>query len=149
YRALKFDPFGTAWKEMGREEMQETEGLVAAVREAVGDEIDLMIEVHGRLSVPCAVEMGLRLAKYRPAWYEEPVMPHSLDLLREVKAAVPIPIAVGERLYTLPDFHRLTTLRAADIVQMDPAHCGGLHLTKKIAAMAEAQDMCVSPHVSI
>jgi len=149
YKALKFDPFGTAWKEMNREEMDEAEALVAAVREAVGDEIGLMIEVHGRLSVGCAIEMGRRLEKYRPAWYEEPVTPNSLELLKEVKMALPFPIAAGERLYTLQDFYRLIAMRAADVVQMDPAHCGGLRIAKKIAAMAEAQDIVVSPHCSI
>jgi galactonate dehydratase len=149
YSALKFDPFGTAWKEMDREEMDQAESLVASVREAVGEGIDLMIEAHGRLSAGCAITMGRRLTPYRPAWYEEPVTPNSLDLLLEVKRALPFPIAAGERLYTLQDFYRLTTLRAADIVQMDPAHCGGLWMAKKIAALAEAQDMWVSPHCSV
>ena len=149
YKALKFDPFGTAWKEMSRDEMEETESLVAAVRDAVGDKIGLMIEVHGRLSVGSAIEMGRRLERYCPAWYEEPVSPNSLELLTEVKSALSFSIAAGERLYTLEDFHRFTAMRAADIVQMDPAHCGGLAVTKKIAAMAEAQDLKVSPHCSI
>jgi galactonate dehydratase len=149
YKAMKFDPFGTAWKEMSHEEITEAEALVAAVRESVGNEIDLMVEAHGRLSAGCAVEMGRRLEKYRPAWYEEPVTPSSLELLKEVKMALPFPIAAGERLYTLQDFYRLIAMRAADVVQMDPAHCGGLLMTKKIAAMAEAQDIKVSPHCSI
>ncbi|HZO90669.1 MAG TPA: mandelate racemase/muconate lactonizing enzyme family protein [Chthonomonadaceae bacterium] len=149
YTALKFDPFGTAWKEMSEAEMQEVEAIVSAVREAVGERVDLMIEAHGRLSVACAIEMGRRLAPYRPAWYEEPVTPHSLPLLKEVKEALPFPIAAGERLYMLHEFQQLTALRAADVVQMDPSHCGGLRMTKKIAALAEAQDMQISPHVSI
>jgi galactonate dehydratase len=149
YRAMKFDPFGTAWKELSREQMAEAERIVAAVREAVGDEIELMIEVHGRLSVGCAIEMGRRLAPLRPAWYEEPVTPSSLELLQEVKRALPFPIAAGERLYTLEDFYRLTAMRACDVVQMDLAHCGGLWIGKKIAAMAQAQDMRVAPHCSI
>jgi galactonate dehydratase len=149
YHALKFDPFGTAWKEMSREQMQAAETLVAAVRAAVGDEIDLMIEAHGRFSVGCAIAMGRRLKPYRPAWYEEPVTPNSLDLLAEVKAALPFPITAGERLYTLEDFYRLISLRAADIVNLDPAHCGGLLLTKKVAAIAQAQDILIAPHCSI
>lgn len=149
YSALKFDPFGTAWKEMNRDQMEETEAIVSAVRDAVGDKIGLMIEVHGRLSVGSAIEMGRRLEEYCPAWYEEPVSPSSLELLKEVKSALSFPIAAGERLYTLEDFYRFTAMRAADIVQMDPAHCGGLLVTKKIAAMAEAQDIKVSPHCSI
>jgi galactonate dehydratase len=149
YRALKFDPFGTAWKTMGRVHIEAVEAAVAAVRQAVGEDVQIMIEVHGRLSVENAIAMGRRLARYNPAWYEEPVTPNSLDLLREVKQALPFPIAAGERLYTLEDFYQLTKTRACDIVQMDLAHCGGLWVGKKIAAMAEAQDLGVAPHVSI
>ncbi len=149
YGTLKFDPFGTAWKNMTNAEMNESESLVAAVRKAVGDDVELMIEVHGRLSADCAVEMGNRLSKYRLAWFEEPVTPNSLDLLAVVKSKLPLTIAAGERLYTLEDFSRLACMRAADVVQMDPSHCGGLLVSKKIAAMAQAQDMTVSPHCSV
>ena len=149
YKALKFDPFGVAWKEMSHAQMQEAERIVAAVREAVGDDIELMIEFHGRLSVGCAIEMGRRLAPYRPAWYEEPVTPHSLDLLHEVKQALPIPVAAGERLYMLEEFARLAELRACDIVQPDLAHCGGLLVGKKIAAFAQSRDLQLAPHCSI
>ena len=62
YQAMKFDPFGTAWKEMTLGEIAEAEQIVATVRDAVGDKVELMIEVHGRLSVACAIEMGRRLA---------------------------------------------------------------------------------------
>jgi galactonate dehydratase len=149
YSGMKFDPFGVAWKEMSRGEMDQAEHIVAAVREAVGPDIDLMIEVHGRLSVGCAIEMGRRLERYRPAWYEEPVTPYSLALLKEVKQALPFPIAAGERLYMLEDFSRLTSLRACDVVQMDLAHCGGLWIGKRIAALTQNQDMLLSPHCSI
>jgi galactonate dehydratase len=149
YRALKFDPFGTAWKDMESQEAEAAVELVAAIREAVGPEIGLMIEYHGRLSVSSAVEMICRLDPYDPVWSEEPVTPDSLDLLAEVKRQVNSPIAAGERLYTIPAFYRLTALRAADVVQMDVAHCGGILVSKKIAAMAAAQDMRVAPHCSV
>ncbi len=149
YRGLKFDPFGTAWKEMMPAEMADAEAIVAAVRQAVGDEIALMIEVHGRLSAACAIAMGRRLAPFRPAWYEEPVAPASLDLLREVKQALPFPIAAGERLYTLEDFQQLLGPRSCDVVQPDLAHCGGLWVGKKIAALAQARDVQIAPHCSI
>jgi galactonate dehydratase len=149
YRGLKFDPFGTAWKEMTSAEMAAAEAIVAAVRGAVGESVDLMIEVHGRLSAGCAVEMGRRLAPYRPAWYEEPVAPGSLDLLSEVKRALPFPIATGERLYTLEEFQQLLGPRNCDVVQPDLAHCGGLWIGKKIAALAQARDVRVAPHCSV
>ncbi|MDB5313064.1 MAG: hypothetical protein JWO38_7266 [Gemmataceae bacterium] len=149
YRAMKFDPFGTAWKEMTGPQMDAAEHIVAAVREAVGERVGLMIEVHGRLSTACAVEMGRRLAPYRPAWYEEPVTPYDLDRLKEVKGALPFPVAAGERLYTLEEFGRLTSLRACDVVQPDLIHCGGLWVGKKVAALAQAHDVAVAPHCSV
>jgi galactonate dehydratase len=149
YRALKFDPFGVAWKEMSKPEAEAAIDTVAAVRAAVGPEVDLMIEFHGRLSVGAAISMIRRLERFESAWCEEPVAPERLDLLAEVKRSVSAPIAAGERLYTQADFYRLTSLRAADVVQMDLAHCGGILAGKKIAAMAAAQDMRVAPHCSI
>ncbi len=149
YLALKFDPFGTAWKELTREQEQEAEDIVAAVRKAVGPKMGLMIEFHGRLSATSAVRMIHRLEEYDPEWCEEPVAPECLDLLSDVKDQVDAPIAAGERLYALADFYRLMSLRAADVVQMDLAHCGGLAVGKKIAAFAEAQDVRVAPHCSV
>jgi galactonate dehydratase len=149
YRGIKFDPFGTAWKELTKQEMKDAESLVSAVRSAIGDDIEIMIEVHGRLSVSCAIEMAYRLEKYHPCWYEEPTTPPSVDLVKSVKEKIRIPVAAGERLYTQQDFYRLIQIRACDIVQPDIAHCGGLSATKKIAAMAEAQDINLSPHCSI
>jgi len=108
-----------------------------------------MIEYHGRLSLGSAIGMIRRLQGFEPAWSEEPVTPENLDLLAEVKRQTGGPIAAGERLYTLTDFYRLISLRAADVVQMDIAHCGGILTAKKIAAMAAVQDIRVSPHCSI
>jgi len=149
YRAMKFDPFGTAWKEMTPEQSEEALELVAAVREAVGPHVGLMIEFHGRLSVGCALETMHKLEPYFPAWCEEPAIPDSIDLLQEVKKQARLPIAAGERLYTLPDFYRLLSTRAVDVVQMDISHCGGLLLSKKIAAIAAVQEIRVSPHCSV
>jgi galactonate dehydratase len=150
YRALKFDPFGTAWKALDRSAERAVIGIVAAVREAVGPDVALMIEFHGRLAAGTAAALIAELAPYDPFWCEEPVAPECLDLLAEVKeAAGRCPIAAGERLYTMADFYRLIALRAVDIVQMDPAHCGGIVAAKKIAAMADAQDLRVAPHCSI
>lgn len=149
YGALKFDPFGTAWKELTPEESTLAIDTVAAVREAVGPTVGLMIEFHGRLSAGCAHATVRQLERFQPTWCEEPVAPECLDLLAEVKRASPCPIAAGERLYTLADFARLASLRAVDVVQMDIAHCGGLLLSKKIAALAATQDLRVAPHCSI
>src|SRR5262245_12547270 len=149
YRALKFDPFGTAWKDLSPDEADAAVELVATVRAAVGPGVGLMIEFHGRLSAGAAVDMIRRLERFAPAWCEEPVAPECLDLLAEVKRRVRSPIAAGERLYTLADFYRLAALRAVDVVQVDLAHAGGLLMGKKVAALAQAQDIRVAPHCSI
>ena len=149
YHALKFDPFGIAWKDLSPEQAEMAVELVAAVRAAVGPHVGLMIEYHGRLSAGSAVDMIRRLERFAPAWCEEPVAPEALDLLAEVKRQVRTPIAAGERLCTLADFYRLTALRAADVVQMDVAHCGGILASKKIAALAAAQDLRIAPHCSV
>lgn len=149
YRALKFDPFGVAWKGLSAEEREAAVEVVAAVRKAVGDRVQLMVEFHGRLGAGAAITMMRALERFNPAWCEEPVVPENLDLLAEVKREARSPIAAGERLYTMAEFYRLIALRAADVVQMDVAHCGGILVSKKIAAMAAAQDMHISPHCSI
>jgi galactonate dehydratase len=150
YQALKFDPFGIAWKDMTSDEAEAAVERVAAVRAAVGPAVTLLIEFHGRLSAGSAVAMIRRLERFGPlGWCEEPVAPESVELLAEVRRAVTTPLAAGERLYTLADFARMIGLRAVDVVQMDIAHCGGLLMSKKIAALAAVQDLRVAPHCSI
>jgi galactonate dehydratase len=149
YKALKFDPFTTAWKQLEKEEEGRAVEIVDAVSQAVGPDVGLMIEIHGRLAVEDAVRFIRRISHHHVVWCEEPVAPESIELLREVKQRTKAPIAAGERLYAISDFGRLINLRAADVVQMDPAHCGGIAIAKKIAAMAAVQDMSVSPHCSI
>ena len=147
YRAMKFDPFGAAWKELSYEEEDLVYEIIAAVRDAVGPAVKLMIEYHGRLSAGCARRIMRRTARFDPAWCEEPVAPEDVELLAELKRQAPSPIAAGERLYTLADFSRLIKLHCVDIVQMDIAHCGGIWTAKKIAALAAVEDISVAPHI--
>src|SRR5438034_8678089 len=104
YRALKFDPFTTAWKTLSRDEEEAALAIVDAVAKSVGPSVGLIIEIHGRLGAGDAIRFIRRLTPYNIVWCEEPVAPESLDLLKEVKAASALPIAAGERLYTLADF---------------------------------------------
>jgi galactonate dehydratase len=149
YRALKFDPFGTAWKYLPPAEMDAAVAIVAAVREAVGPQVGLMIEFHGRLDYGSALVMMRCLEQFSPTWCEEPLAPEQIELLAQLHDQTRNPISAGERLYTLTDFYRLTALRACDVVQMDVSHCGGLSISKKIAALAAVQDMRIAPHCSI
>jgi galactonate dehydratase len=149
YRAMKFDPFGTAWKYADAAEMDHAVAIVNAVREAVGPDVELMVEFHGRFAYEGASVLMRKLAPCRPAWCEEPLIPEQLELLSELRRETQMTVAAGERLYTLPDFYRFCSLRAADVVQMDLAHCGGISAGKKIAAIADVRDMRVAPHCSI
>ena len=149
YRGLKLDPFGAGFYELDREEKVLAIELVEAVRDSVGPEVEIMIEMHGRFNPPTAVEMIRELAPFKPAWVEEPVPPENLSALKKVSdatTALGIPIATGERLNTLYEYRELFELQAADIIQPDITHLGGLSNTKKIAAWAEAYYMLVAPH---
>ena len=119
---------------------------VAAVRQAVGPTIELLIEAHGHFNVPTAIRIGNRLAEYNVGWYEEPVQPESYEALRQVRENVPVPICVGERLFTRYDFVPIFENRLADYIMPDVVNTGGFTEIRKIAAMAEAYYIPVTPH---
>ena len=146
FKGLKWDPFGAAYLEMDKPARNRTIEIVEAVRAAVGPDIDLMIEVHGRLNVPTAIAMARALAKFEPRWFEEPVPPESIDALADVRAASPIPIATGERYFEPERFMELIYKRAVDILQPDVGHVGGMLEAQKIAAMGHARFLPVAPH---
>ena len=148
YCAIKFDPFGAGGLEISRQEKMLTISLVEAVRDAVGPDIEIFIEAHGRMSPATSVAMGRELERFDPAWYEEPVPPEDIEALLFVKNHIGIPVATGERCHTRYEFRPLIERRAADILQPDVIHAGGLLETKKIAAMAEPCYMTVAPHNS-
>ncbi len=122
------------------------ERMMAAIREAVGEAVDIMIDCHGRHSVANAIEFCRVLAPYRPFFIEEPVPPENVDALAEVRRASPVPIATGERRVTRFEFRELFEKQACHVIQPDLCHCGGLWEAKKIAAMAEAYYIGVAPH---
>jgi len=117
-----------------------------ALRLAVGDEVDIMVDCHGRHSLGNAVEFCRVLAPYRPFFIEEPVPPENVDVLAEVRRLSPVPIASGERLATRFQFREIFEKHACHVIQPDLCHCGGLWEAKKIAAMAETYTMGVAPH---
>ncbi len=146
YRALKFDPFGAGFYELERSEKLRVVALVEAVRNAVGPDIELLIEMHGRFNPATAVELARELEPFKPSWIEEPVPPENLAALKKVSDKLNIPIATGERIHTRYDYRQLFELQAADIIQPDITHFGGLLETRKLAAWAEAYYILVAPH---
>jgi galactonate dehydratase len=146
FTALKWDPFGDAYLEMDRKQRNATIAIVEAVRAAVGPDIDLMIEVHGRLNATTAIAMARELARFNPRWLEEPLPPESIDALADVRANSPIPIATGERYFEPERFLELITKRAVDVLQPDVGHVGGMLEAKKIAGLAHMRYLPVAPH---
>ena len=122
------------------------ERMMEALRLAVGDGVDIMVDCHGRHSLANALEFCRVLAPYRPYFVEEPVPPENVDVMAEVRRMSPVPIATGERRVTRYEFRELFEKQACHVIQPDLCHCGGLWEAKKIAAMAEVYTMGVAPH---
>lgn len=144
--AMKWDPFGKNYLQISNAELTNALECVAAVREAVGDKIDLLIEGHGRFDVPTGIKIAKELEQFKPMWFEEPVPPNNLEALKAVREKSPVAISAGERLYTRYDYNELFKTRACDYIQPDVSHAGGIMELKKIAAIAEANYIPFAPH---
>ena len=145
----------TAFKSMPVPEQMMIEGLrpvkfaetcVAAMREAVGDHIDIMVDCHARPSPRMGVIFAKALEPYGLYFFEEPCWPEHMEGIAEVQRSVTTPIATGERMVSQFAFKRLFELQAASIIQPDITHCGGLSEARRIAAMAQAYGVAVAPH---
>ena len=119
---------------------------VRAVREAVGPDVDVMVDMSAELTTDAIIRLGRALERFEPLFFEEPVDPFDVEALKKVSDHVHLPIAVGERLYTRYGFRRVLELHAADILQPDVTNTGGILEAKKIAAMAEAYNARIAPH---
>ena len=146
FGALKWDPFGNAGLAPEVRVINASVEQVAAVRQAVGPDVDLLIEGHGRFAPAWAIEIAERLKPFRPCLFEEPVPPENLDGLAQVAARVSTPIATGERYTTVHTFREVLEKRAAAVIQPDLCHAGGITEVKKIAGLAQAYDVMVAPH---
>jgi galactonate dehydratase len=146
YLALKLDPFGAGSYELPPAERRRAIALVEAVRDAVGPDVELLIEMHGRFTPATAISVARDLERFNPSWIEEPVPPENLAALEKVSRHVSIPVATGERIHMRHEFRELFERQAADIVQADITTCGGLLETKKISAWAESYYVLMAPH---
>ena len=127
--------------------IRRAEACMAAIREAVGDGVDIMVDLHGRTTPAMAIQYGQALAPYRLFFFEEPCPPENPKALAEVARGLPgVPIATGERLVTRYQFRELLEQGACTVIQPDLCHCGGLWEARKIAAMAETYYVSVAPH---
>ena len=146
YRALKVDPFGKASIDLSPRELRHAIGLVEAVREAIGPDHELMIEMHGRFAPDVAVRVARAVEPSEPAWIEEPVGPENVSGLRRVREATHLPIASGERLHSLGEVGPFIEGGLVDVIQADLTHFGGFLGMKRLAGWASAYQLQLAPH---
>jgi galactonate dehydratase len=147
FTALKFDPFPGPWRAYVGKEVEAT-GVrrIRAIRDAVGPDIDLLIECHRRFSPYHALRIAKKIESCNPFWFEEPVDCLKPEVLAYVNHRTDLAIGTGETLYTKEEFSTIFEKRAADIINPDVCACGGILALKEIAAMAEAYCVATSPH---
>jgi galactonate dehydratase len=146
YTALKFDPFGTAGLTIAEEELAESLARVAAVRDAVGPEVGLLIEGHGRFSVHSAVRVGRALEPFGVVCFEEPLPAGDFAALRRVADAVRVPVATGERCYSARECQAAIASGAVAVLQPDVIHVGGIAPLLAISSAADAAFVALAPH---
>lgn len=151
YTAVKFDPAGPYTIHGGHQpamsDISTSVAFCKAIREAVGDRADMLFGTHGQFTTSGAVRLGQAIESYLPLWYEEPVPPDNLLEFREVARQVRIPVAAGERLTSKAEFAALLSTGGAKILQPALGRAGGIWEAKKIAAMAEAFNAEMAPHL--
>lgn len=155
FTALKFDPtpqlrdggnIAPPW-ELSMAEYDHAERAVAAVREAVGTEADILIGTHGQITPSAAKRLAARIEKYDPLWLEEPCPPRNFKEMGEIARSTKIPIATGERLVSIFEFQNVFTQGGCAFANPDLGSCGGITACKKIAILAEANYVLMAPHV--
>ncbi|MBU6359385.1 MAG: mandelate racemase/muconate lactonizing enzyme family protein [Chloroflexi bacterium] len=151
YTAVKFDPIGPYSsfdpRQLSLEGLALGEKFAKLIREAVGDQCDLLFGTHGQLTPASAIRLAKRLEPFDPLWFEEPTPPEQPEEMATVARQTSIPIATGERLTTKYEFSRVLACKSASILQMALGRVGGLLEGKKIAGMAEAHYAQIAPHL--
>ena len=146
YLAMKFDPFGSAYGTLSREELNLSISIVEAVREAVGPDVDLFIECHGRFNPATAIRIGRMLESFDPGWIEEPMRSNRMDEMAAVGSKLSTPVAGGEGLAGVDAFHELFLRKSVQIAQPDTVGCGGITEMKKICELAKIYGIMIAPH---
>ncbi|MEM9638296.1 MAG: mandelate racemase/muconate lactonizing enzyme family protein [Pseudomonadota bacterium] len=151
YTAIKFDPAGPYTMRGGHmpgmRDIAQSVAFCKAIREAVGDQADLLFGTHGQFTTAGAIRLGRALEPYDPLWFEEPIPPDAVDEMAKVARAVRIPVATGERLTTRAEFAPVLRNGAASILQPALGRAGGIWETRKIGAMAETYNAQMAPHL--
>ena len=150
--ACKLDPFMPSFplpRDFSLKTIKHAASIFQAIRDAVGDELEIGIGTHGQFSTAGAIRVASIFEQFNPMWFEEPVPPENVDEMARVAAHTSIPIASGERLATKYEFSELLIKQAAQIIQLDVGQCGGILESKKIAGIAEAHYALIAPHMYV
>ena len=135
FSAIKFDPVPGPWRTyIPKEHIRRAVKVLRAMRDALGPDVDLLLDIHRRLAPMHAIELADALAEFKPYWLEEPCQSDNVDALAEVRQRSRIPVVTGEALYTRADFRPIFRARAADIINPDVSNCGGILELMYIAA---------------
>ena len=147
FTAMKFDPLPAPWRTwVPKEHERRAVSVVKAVRDAVGPDVDILIEQHRRLAPMHAIRLDKQLAEFDLYWMEESCQAEFPDELAQIRREIGVPMVIGEATYTKTGFRPLLEKRSADILNADVACCGGILELKEIAAMAESFLVAMSPH---
>lgn len=146
FRALKWDPFGSAYKYLEPKAFKEAIRCVELVHRAAAGNCEILIEGHGRFDLPTALRIAQALEPFNILWFEEPIIPDTMEALADFRRQARVRVAYGERLYGSHSFRTLLEYRAADYIQPDVSHAGGLTELKKIAALADTHHIPMCPH---
>ena len=130
----------------GQKPVRAAEAAVAAMRDAVGPDIDIMVDCHARPSPAMGLKFGKALDPYGLYFFEEPCWPECVDGLAKINAALTTPVASGERVTNLEAFKEMFDKRAVEICQLDLTHCGGFTAARRVAALAESHRIALAPH---
>lgn len=146
FTAMKFCPFEKVHVVDHYQIVEEAAARVQAVREAVGNGVDILLDFHGRVSPTMAVWLEEALRPFHPMFIEEPVLPENVDALARFAAQSKTPVATGERLFTRWSFREVLEKGGATILQPDPCICGGIFEARQIGSMAETWYAALAPH---
>jgi len=147
FTAMKLEPTPGPWRTLvPKDHIRHAEKVVKKMRETVGPDVDILLDVHRRFAPMHAIEMANLLASYEPFWFEEPCPAENLDTMAEIRSQISLPVVTGEAIYNKTGFRPVLEKRAADILNPDVCSVGGILELKEIAAMAEPNYVAMSPH---
>ena len=146
YKGLKIDPFGAASAELSNEERRRSVSVLEAVREAVGEDFNIFLEMHGRFTASSAMLVAKDVEHINPGWLEEPVLPMDLHGMKTLRQNTHLPIATGERIHHSQELIPFLEAGVIDIIQIDLTHHAGITGMQKLAGWSDAYNVVLAPH---